>query len=74
MILSGDIGGTKTSIGLFRMEKDALKEEYSDTFATRDYSGLQTLIKDNRMAEFHRAKNATMHFRRGCGRFFLLRA
>lgn len=46
MILSGDIGGTKTRIGLFRMEKDALKEEYSDTFATRDYSGLQTLIKD----------------------------
>jgi len=46
VILSGDIGGTKTSIGLFRMEQGTLKEEYSDTFATRDYSGLQTLIKD----------------------------
>ncbi|MGH8658564.1 MAG: glucokinase [Gammaproteobacteria bacterium] len=46
MILSGDIGGTNTSIGLFRMEKGALKEKYSGTFETRDYSGLQTLIKD----------------------------
>jgi len=46
MILSGDIGGTKTNISLFRIEKGALKEEYSDTCATRAYPGLQILIKD----------------------------
>jgi glucokinase len=42
MILAGDIGGTKTRIGLF---DDALRPLKTETFLSREYLGLETVVE-----------------------------
>ena len=43
MILAGDIGGTKTNIGLFRASGEELRVA---TYPSREYPGLQPIITD----------------------------
>lgn len=46
-ILAGDIGGTKTNMGLFRMEEGVLNKEPSRiiTYASKEYRGLPEIIQ-----------------------------
>jgi glucokinase len=46
MILAGDIGGTKSNLGLFRPEGPTLHPVFQRRLATRDYSGFEALIED----------------------------
>jgi glucokinase len=46
MILAGDIGASKTDIGLFRMQNGLIELEHSDTYPSRKYAGLPALIKE----------------------------
>ena len=43
MILAGDIGGTKTILGLFSREAGPGHPLVEDTFSSRDYSGLEEM-------------------------------
>ena len=44
MFLAGDIGGTKTSLGLFEPAGDRLRLIRGQTFASRDYPGLEPIL------------------------------
>jgi glucokinase len=44
MILAGDVGGTKTVLGLFRVGRERLEPVRSDTFRSPDYSGLEDIV------------------------------
>ena len=46
MILAGDVGGTKCSLGLFAKNGRALRSVFQRRLATRDYSGFEDLIGD----------------------------
>ena len=46
MILAGDVGGTKCSLGLFTKNGPALRSVFQQRLATRDYSGFEDLIGD----------------------------
>jgi glucokinase len=46
MILAGDVGGTKCSLGLFRQEGLALRSVFQRRLATRDYAGFEELVED----------------------------
>ena len=46
MILAGDVGGTKCSLGLFAKNGPALRSVFQRRVATRDYSGFEELIGD----------------------------
>jgi len=46
MILAGDVGGTKCSLGLFAKNGPALRSVFQRRVATRDYSGFEDLIGD----------------------------
>src|SRR6202049_2660743 len=46
MILAGDVGGTKCSLGLFEKQGFGLRSVFQHRFATRDYSGFEDLIGD----------------------------
>lgn len=46
MILAGDIGGTKSNLGLFEVENGALRLVRSAKYRSPDYSGLPALIED----------------------------
>ena len=46
MILAGDVGGTKCSLGLFSKNGPGLRSVFQHRFATRDYSGFEDLIGD----------------------------
>jgi len=43
-ILAGDIGGTKTNLGIFRPQADGLKEIDSVTYSSRTARGLEEMI------------------------------
>jgi glucokinase len=45
MILAGDIGGTKSNLGLFLPEENALRAVFQRRLATRDYAGFEDLIE-----------------------------
>ncbi len=45
MILAGDVGGTKSNLGLFLNEGTALRSAFQRRLATRDYSGFEALIE-----------------------------
>lgn len=45
MILAGDIGGTKSNLGLFVQEGTALRVVFQRRLVTRDYPGFQELIE-----------------------------
>jgi glucokinase len=46
MILAGDVGGTKCSLGLFTKNGPILRSVFQQRLATRDYSGFEDLIGD----------------------------
>lgn len=46
MILAGDVGGTKCSLGLFLQEGRTLRAVFQRRLATRDYAGFEDLIAD----------------------------
>jgi glucokinase len=46
MILAGDVGGTKCSLGLFVKEGSALRSVFQRRLATRDYGGFEDLVGD----------------------------
>ena len=45
-VMAGDIGGTKTNIGLFKLATGRPEPLVSETFASRDSSGLETMIEE----------------------------
>ncbi len=45
MILAGDIGGTKTVLGLFREEDTGLKLTRSASFVSREFPGLKEIVQ-----------------------------
>ena len=47
-ILAGDIGGTKTSLALYSLRSGKLKVEAKETFPSKDYSGLEAVLKEFR--------------------------
>ena len=48
MILAGDIGGTKTNLGLFDVDGSALKLRRFDSYPSRNYPGLESIIEEVR--------------------------
>jgi glucokinase len=46
MILAGDIGGTKTLLGLFRSEPGLINPVREASFPSRNYSGLEAVIQE----------------------------
>ena len=46
MILAGDVGGTKCSLGLFVEERALLRPVFQRRLATRSYGGFEELIED----------------------------
>src|SRR5690242_333842 len=45
MILAGDVGGTKTNLGLFEVEGDRLRTVRSDKVHSADFPGLSELVR-----------------------------
>lgn len=46
MILAGDIGGTKTRLGLFSVSKGCCRLQFEKTFQSRHYKNLESIIRD----------------------------
>jgi glucokinase len=46
MILAGDVGGTKTVLGLFRVGRERLEPVRSDTFPSPDFPGLEQILAE----------------------------
>jgi glucokinase len=46
MILAGDIGGTKTNLGLLRVEGGALRSVEQKSFPSRRYSSLESIVAE----------------------------
>ena len=46
MILAGDVGGTKVNLALYDFVGGQLKEVRSQRFPAKDYSGLETIVKE----------------------------
>lgn len=45
MILAGDIGGTKTNLGLFDVVDDSLRSGRQQSFPSKDHGGLEEIVK-----------------------------
>ncbi|HQT97555.1 MAG TPA: glucokinase [Thermodesulfobacteriota bacterium] len=46
MILAGDVGGTKTSLALYRREARGLLRDRTATYRSGEHSGLDTILRD----------------------------
>jgi glucokinase len=46
MILAGDIGGTKTNLGLFDLNGRALTSRRLQSFPSRNYAGLESIVEE----------------------------
>jgi len=46
MLLAGDIGGTKTNLGVFSPEKGARAPLFESTFASPEYPNLETMVEE----------------------------
>jgi glucokinase len=44
MILAGDVGGTKTNLGLFRRRRGRLISTREESFSSRDYPSLEAMV------------------------------
>jgi glucokinase len=44
-ILSGDIGGTKTQIGLFESKQNGLRKIFSESYPSQEYPSLETIVE-----------------------------
>jgi glucokinase len=49
LVLAGDIGGTKTSLALFSINRDKLRMEAGHNFPSRKYSGLTPILDEFRV-------------------------
>ena len=45
-VLAGDIGGTQSRLGLFRIIGDALQLKFEKTYLSKNYNGLKKILKD----------------------------
>jgi len=46
MILAGDIGGTKTNLGLYELEGESLLPKILRSFPSREYPGLESILDE----------------------------
>src|SRR5208282_1869729 len=46
MILAGDIGGTKTNLGLFDVQQGTLLRVANKRYPSREHKGLEEIVKD----------------------------
>ena len=46
LVLAGDIGGTKTHLGLFSVHGEKLRSEVMQTYASKRYAGLAPLVNE----------------------------
>jgi glucokinase len=46
LVLAGDIGGTKTHLGLFSVDGERLQAQASGTFQSKGYSGLLPVVRE----------------------------
>jgi glucokinase len=46
LVLAGDVGGTKTHLAFFSWRADKLKSEFEKTFSSKEYSGLEPLLRE----------------------------
>ena len=46
MILAGDVGGTKTSLALYRREARGLLRDRMATYRSREHAGLDSILRD----------------------------
>ena len=46
LILSGDVGGTKTHLALFSQDGNKVKSEFQKTFPSKQYSGLEPVLRE----------------------------
>ena len=46
MVLGGDVGGTKTRVGLFRVTRRHTRRIFEKTFINRNYMGLEEILSD----------------------------
>jgi glucokinase len=46
LFLAGDIGGTKTNIGIFSLDRGKLRAETQNTFPNQAYAGLEPLLRE----------------------------
>jgi glucokinase len=46
LVLAGDIGGTKTNLGIYSVHGDKLRSESTHTFASKNYSGLMPVVQE----------------------------
>src|SRR5579863_5893678 len=46
MILAGDVGGTKSNLGLFDVQQGALVRVADKRYPSREHSGLEEIVKD----------------------------
>jgi glucokinase len=46
MILAGDVGGTKTSLALYRREERGLLRNRMATYGSREHAGLEPILRD----------------------------
>jgi len=46
VILAGDVGGTKTSLALYRREAGGLLRDRMATYRSREHAGLDTILRD----------------------------
>ena len=46
MILAGDIGGTKTNLGLFEIDSGELKLRRFESYPSKNYPGLESIIEE----------------------------
>jgi glucokinase len=46
MILAGDIGGTKTNMGLFDVQQGRLTKTIDKRYSSRDHAGLEEIVSD----------------------------
>ena len=46
IVLAGDVGGTKTRVGLFRVTGGHFRRVSEKTFVSRDYPGLEQILRD----------------------------
>ena len=45
-ILAGDVGGTKTRLGLFSVSKDKYHLFFEKTFPSKHYKGMEIMVKE----------------------------
>ena len=55
MLIAGDIGGTKTTIGIYSRDKGARKPLIERTFPSKSYDSLEAIVD-----EFLKSENSTV--------------